>query len=701
MESLIVTGSFDREQHVRVDETALIADLLSDRRGRNHVMIDVGAHFGTSASHFDKLGWSIFCFEPDPANFSKLHARYRGTPNVILEKCAVADIPARGAPFYSSQESTGLSSLVAFHESHRREGTVDVTTIAEIVETRRLDHIDFLKIDVEGLDFSVLKGIPWNHIKPDVIECEFEDQRTRPLGYSHKDVADFLVEKGYVVYVSEWHPIVRYGIAHDWCRLARYPAPLASRESWGNLLAFLEDPGPHSIWCALQRRIGKNLGPNSSDSTLIILGSGPSLKGFDFRRLKNFDSIGMNAAYRYWHGIGWYPRFYACLDRVVGLSHRDAIIELIRASERNGIELFFLRKNVVEALPPDVRDFPQVIDFDALHQQRLGGIAYETLTTGSHSALIGAYLGYKRMAMLGIDCNYVEIVAGARRADGIVLEITENSAANPNYFFSGYQAVGDKYHLPNPVPDLHVHSWRAIAPALLAHGVTVWNCSPISRVDAFYFRDFEDIEEEVLAAGERPRMLSVDRELLSLRAEHPSPEATTGNFATTNSVGLYSRLSKAVRNHSSIAFHFSRFLVWCFRTLWRQRWGLGGISLIATLFSLIVALVVPDTTISWVFAFLSVLCALLLLGGLGFSFARGMLLEAIDSKSREHAREAQERAEQFARIQSAVYFSKAMLNQSAAVKKLQPSPRIAVENDQTTGASRESGSAPVLTRNRT
>ena len=53
------------------------------------------------------------------------------------------------------------------------------------------------------------------------------DSKTVPLGYKFDDLARFLADKGYAVFVSEWHPIVRYGIRHDWNRLTRYPCKLA------------------------------------------------------------------------------------------------------------------------------------------------------------------------------------------------------------------------------------------------------------------------------------------------------------------------------------------------------------------------------------------------------------------------------------------------------------------------------------------
>jgi hypothetical protein len=54
-------------------------------------------------------------------------------------------------------------------------------------------------------------------------------------------MATFLVDRGYSVYVSEWHPIERYGARHSFRRLQQYPCSIPSN-SWGNLLAFRTNP---------------------------------------------------------------------------------------------------------------------------------------------------------------------------------------------------------------------------------------------------------------------------------------------------------------------------------------------------------------------------------------------------------------------------------------------------------------------------
>lgn len=245
---------FIRNLHAHIDETEIVSHLLNASiSGVDRIMIDVGAHIGRTAEHFAKENWKVYCFEPDVANREKLAIRFSGTPNVVIDARAVGEKVEKGKPFFSSPESTGISTLHSFRNTHKQVGLVDVTTVAEIVQQYKLHRIDFLKIDVEGLDFAVLRGVPWNLVKPAVIECEFEDAKTISLGHTWKDIADFLVEQGYVVYVSEWHPIIRYGIQHDWCRLFRYPGSLRDPEAWGNLLAFQEDPGTEAIVNALRR----------------------------------------------------------------------------------------------------------------------------------------------------------------------------------------------------------------------------------------------------------------------------------------------------------------------------------------------------------------------------------------------------------------------------------------------------------------
>lgn len=242
-------GPHDRDTKAHWDETKLVACLF-EQELRGGLMIDVGAHQGTALAPFLNAAWSIYAFEPDDQNRARLEARLRKHEHggrVTLDTRCVGSESCSDVPFFTSEQSTGISGLSAFHESHSEAQRVDITTLTEFAAAHTIDTVDFLKIDTEGHDLFVLKGFPWDRIKPQVVECEFEDGKTEPLGYRFHDLASYLREKGYTVYVSEWHPIVRYGVRHQWRQLCRYPCELADPEGWGNLIAFREEPDESAL----------------------------------------------------------------------------------------------------------------------------------------------------------------------------------------------------------------------------------------------------------------------------------------------------------------------------------------------------------------------------------------------------------------------------------------------------------------------
>jgi hypothetical protein len=88
-------------------------------------------------------------------------------------------------------------------------------------------------------------------------------------------LARFLADKGYVVYVSEWHPIIRYGIRHDWNCLVRYPCELSNKKGWGNLLAFRDAPPDQDVVAAVRKvlKLGEPTEPVAQAGGKVIPGT--------------------------------------------------------------------------------------------------------------------------------------------------------------------------------------------------------------------------------------------------------------------------------------------------------------------------------------------------------------------------------------------------------------------------------------------
>jgi FkbM family methyltransferase len=214
-------------------EADLILDYFSVFPRAGACMADVGVHFGESCEPYLEMGWKVLGFEPDPRNRSQIKAHTR----LKLLPLAVSNQNDQTVTLYASEESSGISSLSAFRESHRPIATVKTTTLATALAAEKMERVDFLKIDIEGHDLFALQGFPFDRIQPEVVTCEFEDYKTVPLGYTYQQLGDFLAEKGYTVWLSEWSPIIRYGTAHEWKDIRPFPSKLTDARGWGNFVA--------------------------------------------------------------------------------------------------------------------------------------------------------------------------------------------------------------------------------------------------------------------------------------------------------------------------------------------------------------------------------------------------------------------------------------------------------------------------------
>ena len=71
-----LVGPYPREAKARLDESFVVANLLEDRDGAGSVMLDVGAHHGSSLAPFARQGWQIIACEPDSQNRAVLSKRH-------------------------------------------------------------------------------------------------------------------------------------------------------------------------------------------------------------------------------------------------------------------------------------------------------------------------------------------------------------------------------------------------------------------------------------------------------------------------------------------------------------------------------------------------------------------------------------------------------------------------------------------------
>lgn len=173
--------------------------------------VDVGANVGNwtefflsalSATSRQKGQVKGILFEPSSIALSKLEEKFAHLDNIKIIKAAVSDIA--GEMTYFEESGAGeTSSLINQHSSsHADAKKVKVVTLDEAMKELGLERIDFLKIDVEGYDFHVLRGAS-NLIKEHrvgIIQFEYNEPWVL-AGSTLFEAYQFLEAFGYKVFL--------------------------------------------------------------------------------------------------------------------------------------------------------------------------------------------------------------------------------------------------------------------------------------------------------------------------------------------------------------------------------------------------------------------------------------------------------------------------------------------------------------------
>ena len=120
------------------------------------VILDVGANIGMATLWF-KARWpdaQVVAVEPDPGNFALLERNLKGIPGVRTIQAALA--PQDGTIGF---ETSGIQPS-AYHIRALRgdEQGVRAMSMATLMVHCGLDHIDLLKLDIEGAEKDVFEA---------------------------------------------------------------------------------------------------------------------------------------------------------------------------------------------------------------------------------------------------------------------------------------------------------------------------------------------------------------------------------------------------------------------------------------------------------------------------------------------------------------------------------------------------------------
>src|ERR1700730_334604 len=172
-------------QHVILDVRAIV-DACELRKRSNVIVVDIGAHDGETAVAFDLFlpGAVIYSFEPNPECYQR----------------AVANTAGRGVRLFNVglSDHTGLETFVAdpgwdaksTFELDGLSGAGRRLPVARGDDLIDLSRIDLLKIDVEGYEGHVLRGLDGILHRVDHLAIEWSLGRAKDNSF--RDLAEIL-----------------------------------------------------------------------------------------------------------------------------------------------------------------------------------------------------------------------------------------------------------------------------------------------------------------------------------------------------------------------------------------------------------------------------------------------------------------------------------------------------------------------------
>lgn len=191
-------------------ETKIFRNLLK----RGDAVVDIGANIGyytlIAAKKISKDG-KVFAFEPEPYNFSILekNIKLNRFNNIKAIKMAVSETKGKSNLF--------LSEEIGNTGSHTLQGKSNKTTLVAVISLdeffKHSDKIDIIKMDAEGAEYSIFKGmlniIKRNHKIKIIME------------FIPSNLKNFGIEPKHLLFLIERYKFIIYNIDEEHQRLKR------------------------------------------------------------------------------------------------------------------------------------------------------------------------------------------------------------------------------------------------------------------------------------------------------------------------------------------------------------------------------------------------------------------------------------------------------------------------------------------------
>lgn len=197
-------------------------------------ILDVGANAGYTAALFARVaspGARVFAFEPEPLNFRRLQ-RVSTSEAIVAERLAIG--ASEGSVELAINPTHPGDHRIATGVAGGKRIQVPMTTIDRYVHDRQIGRVKFVKIDVQGYELEVSRGMTdlLEREREVAVAFELAPADLRAAGVEPEALLDFYRERGFALELLPRDGVTRpYDAAEVAARAARrgYVDLLATR----------------------------------------------------------------------------------------------------------------------------------------------------------------------------------------------------------------------------------------------------------------------------------------------------------------------------------------------------------------------------------------------------------------------------------------------------------------------------------------
>ena len=179
------------------------------------VFFDVGSHYGETTKLFFKYFKikEFHCFEASPENFVILKKTINDQPFKDICKINNFGVGSKNYEFFLNQTKESSSSTINSlnfdsvymkkklkilniknKSEYFKKIPIQIISLDHYLKGNNLKIIDILKIDTEGFEFEVLKGLELNLFKVKVVYFEHHYDNMISKNYKFRDINNLLVK---------------------------------------------------------------------------------------------------------------------------------------------------------------------------------------------------------------------------------------------------------------------------------------------------------------------------------------------------------------------------------------------------------------------------------------------------------------------------------------------------------------------------